>query len=342
MSTREVAIRQTFALLRRGIVRGGDLDELVQGIAQATGSIGLSLGSGFGFVPESRAVDIPPEWMEEHRADIQLDPAPAFLEAHGPFAVYNVARHAKREEERWPLLRAFRRRFTDAAIMKPRGGASPLYMAAYRPRGTASFDERELALLGALVPWLALAFETRTAVEAFNAPRDEREGDALARMGAFAVLGPRSERARFSPAAERLLAERFGEFGARGRRVVAAAIRLGFERFVAGAGQRRFLLRGDVAVELALLPREGADADILARFVAVRSDPPALSPHELILSPRQRAVARRAARGESLPAIARALGISAEVAKTHLKAVYERLGVRSRVELAALYAPLLR
>jgi DNA-binding CsgD family transcriptional regulator len=52
------------------------------------------------------------------------------------------------------------------------------------------------------------------------------------------------------------------------------------------------------------------------------------------LSDRQIAVAEYAAAGATVDEIARALGISSHTVKTHLKTVYERLGVASRVELA--------
>ena len=52
-----------------------------------------------------------------------------------------------------------------------------------------------------------------------------------------------------------------------------------------------------------------------------------------VLTPRQRAVAEAAARGDTLPQIAEELGVGFETVKSHLKAVYERLDIASRTEL---------
>lgn len=55
------------------------------------------------------------------------------------------------------------------------------------------------------------------------------------------------------------------------------------------------------------------------------------------LSPRQRQVAVRLASGASDGAIARALGITVNTVKTHVRAVLEKLNVRSRREVAYVY-----
>lgn len=53
-----------------------------------------------------------------------------------------------------------------------------------------------------------------------------------------------------------------------------------------------------------------------------------------LLTPRQRAIASMAARGDSNLEIARALGISINTVKARLKDAFERLDVTSRIELA--------
>jgi DNA-binding CsgD family transcriptional regulator len=58
-------------------------------------------------------------------------------------------------------------------------------------------------------------------------------------------------------------------------------------------------------------------------------------PVELELTPAQREVARSAARGATVNEIAKHLNRSPETIRSHLRAVYERLDVASRVELAA-------
>ena len=59
---------------------------------------------------------------------------------------------------------------------------------------------------------------------------------------------------------------------------------------------------------------------------------------EEVLTPRGREVAELAARGLTTHEIGRALGVSANTAKKHLRIVYERLGVSTRAELAGTLA----
>lgn len=58
------------------------------------------------------------------------------------------------------------------------------------------------------------------------------------------------------------------------------------------------------------------------------------------LTPAEAAVARRAARGEGLRAIALALGIQHSTARSHLNRVFQKAGVRRQAELAWLVAHL--
>lgn len=66
-----------------------------------------------------------------------------------------------------------------------------------------------------------------------------------------------------------------------------------------------------------------------------RSDP---TPAERLLSPAQLQVARRAAEGATLKEIAQALDRSIDTVRTHLREVYLRLHVASRIELARVLA----
>ena len=61
-------------------------------------------------------------------------------------------------------------------------------------------------------------------------------------------------------------------------------------------------------------------------------------PRPLPLTPRQLEVARLAAAGKTHKEIAAALGMRAETARTHLKNIYRRLDVASRVDLADVVA----
>jgi DNA-binding CsgD family transcriptional regulator len=71
------------------------------------------------------------------------------------------------------------------------------------------------------------------------------------------------------------------------------------------------------------------------RYLVHLEDSPLPTLHPLAqLSPTQRNIAMQAAGGATLDEIAMQLARSTETVRTHLRAVYLRLGVRSRVELA--------
>ena len=68
----------------------------------------------------------------------------------------------------------------------------------------------------------------------------------------------------------------------------------------------------------------------------VCDDDAAITPAEHLLTPRQREVARLAARGDTVADIALTLSLSKITVRTHIKAIYRRLGVANRGELAVL------
>jgi DNA-binding CsgD family transcriptional regulator len=58
------------------------------------------------------------------------------------------------------------------------------------------------------------------------------------------------------------------------------------------------------------------------------------------LTEAEAAVAQRIARGEGLPVVAAALGVSPSTARTHLKHTFDKTGTHRQAELAALLARL--
>lgn len=68
------------------------------------------------------------------------------------------------------------------------------------------------------------------------------------------------------------------------------------------------------------------------------TSPPELSPDHL-LTARQREVVETAVLGATVTEIAQALRLSPDTVRSHLKDIYRRLGIASRVELAAVLAP---
>ncbi|MCK6547821.1 LuxR C-terminal-related transcriptional regulator [Myxococcota bacterium] len=98
--------------------------------------------------------------------------------------------------------------------------------------------------------------------------------------------------------------------------------------------------RSEDAVASALLARADAhivrlDGDGAIRYlVSLRPVEPVSISALAQLSPAQRAIARHAASGASIPEIARALDRSANTVHSQLRQIYRRLDVSSRVELA--------
>lgn len=113
------------------------------------------------------------------------------------------------------------------------------------------------------------------------------------------------------------------------------------------AGTRWLSRRRRRALALEIGQREGVLGGAHLRLLAcdqgplltavVIAEPCALPrvPVEALLSANQRTVARYASAGATMAETGRAMGISTETARSHLKAVYRRLDVGSRVELAA-------
>ncbi|MFC7738275.1 helix-turn-helix transcriptional regulator [Roseomonas sp. GCM10028921] len=58
------------------------------------------------------------------------------------------------------------------------------------------------------------------------------------------------------------------------------------------------------------------------------------------LTEAEAAVAQHVARGEGLPVVAAALGVSSSTARTHLKHTFDKTGTHRQAELAALLARL--
>lgn len=80
----------------------------------------------------------------------------------------------------------------------------------------------------------------------------------------------------------------------------------------------------------------GASVRYLVTLEAIVA--PELSP-DLLLTPRQREVADYACVGATAREIGETLGLSSETVRDHLKEIYRRLGIASRVELVHLLRP---
>lgn len=80
---------------------------------------------------------------------------------------------------------------------------------------------------------------------------------------------------------------------------------------------------------------DGSDHAV-AFLITVTPAAPAVEDPSLRLTPRQRAVAEYAAAGATAREIAGALSLTHDTVRDHLKEIYRRLGIASRVELALL------
>lgn len=340
----ERAFAACLALLRRGILSGGDASEYLDVFGRAIGAVGVSLAEGFRFAVGGALRDLPAEWPATHAAVRHEDPSPRWLDASGPYAVYSVERQTPGDAwRRSALLDAFDKAgFRDGAITRI-GSARRgwLYLAAYRPRPLEGFDDTALSRLMALLPWMDLAFGPSRARRALDASPYETHRQALSRLGTYAIVDPAGRAATYwSPRARALLAATFDGFGERMQARFEGMLRDAYRRFVEGRGPRSVRVHAMLDVELGLYPQPGKDALILASVTS----PPAAhaaaveNAFEELLSPRQREVARRAASGASIPSIARAISTKPDTVKEHLGEVYRRLGVASRAELAVLYA----
>jgi DNA-binding NarL/FixJ family response regulator len=102
------------------------------------------------------------------------------------------------------------------------------------------------------------------------------------------------------------------------------------------AGVRGFAHKGQQASEiLALLHRVHAGEQVVdRRLVRHRSGRPRSQAHRVaqFLTPREREVLTRLARGESTAALAKAMGVTRSTARSHVQSVLTKLGVHSQRE----------
>ncbi|WP_030169220.1 response regulator [Spirillospora albida] len=101
------------------------------------------------------------------------------------------------------------------------------------------------------------------------------------------------------------------------------------------AGVRGFAHKGQQAGDiLALLTRVEAGEVVAERRPPTGADRPRSEAHRVarFLTPREREVLTRLARGESTQALARAMGVTRSTARSHVQSVLTKLGVHSQRE----------
>lgn len=192
------------------------------------------------------------------------------------------------------------------AMNVARGGVFVGSISVFR-RGERPFDDGELQAAN------RIARRIRRHLEA----ADAREARAGRTTGAHV----------FSPDGDL----RFSTWGEVADEALQGAMAQAVEQFVAGTG------RSDLVVSGQLLSMDRMDGDEgPAVLVTTQAVAPMVVADPMLLSPLKRRIVGYAIQGATVPEIARAIGRSPETVRSHLKRIYEQLGVGSRVELAEI------
>ncbi len=224
------------------------------------------------------------------------------------------------------------------------------------------FSNPELAALRYLLPHLATAMETHRRLSLVDTYSQGLKS-ALEQIDRGVILADRHLKIHFANrAAERMFSSAGHIVSVKGRLCARKpedqrSIQLAATRASVGipAQQLSRIVIGESATgegcELSVAPAIGAGhgsacpaANIIVCIRPVRRMPKALPMNLLVkefgLTPTEARVAQLAGTASQLPAIADSLGITRNTAKTHLKAIYAKLGVHSQVELVRHLMPL--
>ena len=329
-----MALRTLLALLRRGIANAEDVAEVTALVMRALDVQGVSFGPGFGFSQLASVRNVDDGWRAFHTRHREHDPSPRFLERSGglPFRVMTDSTPEQRRHVMHRGLISFG--FADAAVTMYEGLGTRHYMALYRAKGARIFDEDDALLLQLLEPHLTRSLGTGLAMAAVRGGRD----------GPFPIgwVDLPARVFHIAPGAATELLTHLGLENSRARSrwsamLVERANRMGSSAPAPLVVSARHRLESAVVDPMRSGPRtrQGVERRV---FFALCSRPPTATDEDLLwlLTPSQRAVATRVAAGEMLPRVAKDLGITYETARTHLREVYRRLGIRGRTELRAL------
>lgn len=331
-----MALRKLLAFLRRGIAESDDVAELTLLIVRTLDVQGVSFGPGFGFSRLVHVRNVDEDWRAFHTRHQSDDPSPAFLDRSGglPFRVMTDSTPAQR---RMPLHRGLVRfGFADAAVTRYDGLGVRHYMAVYRERGAHTFDDDDALLAQLLEPHITRSLGTGLATAAIRGGADapipvgwvDLPGRTFHPATDLATallvhLGLETEHARSRFAA--MLIDRASRH-ANAPPPLVVSVRHRLEGAIVDPKRSGPRTRREIAqrVFFALCPRppNATDDDLL-----------------WLLTPSQRAIAKRVAAGEMLPRVAKELGITYETARTHLREVYRRLDIHGRTELRERLSP---
>jgi hypothetical protein len=171
-------LRTLLRLLDRGIVSGGDADEMIHLLRGALSLSGVVVTDDWSYLGWNRSDGITREWMQTYETVSDHDPTATLLTQEPAGRWWLLHRDAAPDEMRTPLYDAFQEHdFVDAAVCRlPSPIAGQLVLGFYRHRGLAHFDEDDRLWLSLLAPHLQGALGTRRVLAACDASPNERRG----------------------------------------------------------------------------------------------------------------------------------------------------------------------
>ncbi len=318
-------------MLGRGMTTRESTEEVFESVLRLFDATGIVLAEGWNAPVWHLSIGVPEDWIRDHTRLSEQDPSRKFLLESPTGTWWWAEKHSSKVEKRLEIWRCFRRAgLRDAMVTRL---ANPfrdnIVFAVYR--SGRPFSAREAAAFDLLYPHLSGAAASRRASLLID-------GNTLGRSACVEVAFP-SCAVVIDAHARRLIGRavdvRTGEAWRRVERAIAEAAR---RSMLAGIGGRTQFLWPGLAIDFSEIP---ARAQERIRFVgllleegdshpAVEAVPGLVS---TLLSPRQLAAARAFGAGVTLPEVARRLGVGVETARSHVRAAYEKLGVRTRAEL---------
>lgn len=335
-----VAVRK---LLERGVVTGGDGEELSCGLRKLFDLQAIALAQDFSLAGWHIGIDIPDAWAGLHQRYVHQDPSVRKLGAAPIGETFLIDRDCSATEKDVDLYWHLRDQgMFDGLIARVHNPfVDDLAIVMYRANGAPPFNENDEEVFRALYPHLASGLAARRALAALSEPASEGMRAMLRRVDGHAFLSFPSGVIAWSQPARELwqhVLDIDGEAGwRRAERMLQASARQ-FHAAWQWGGRSQSLFPG-LRIEWASVPpRRGEQRRLLALMTREPAASESPSPLESLLTPRQRVVARAATAGKTASEIAGDLDISTETVRWTMREVYRRLGVHRRAELVAALA----
>ncbi len=334
-------LRPLVALLRRGLVTRGDVDEFMHLLRVAVRADAIVADTGWGFEDGRCHLDVPADWRELYDRErfMECDPALAKLTTAPLGTWYVGSRDSPTSYFGSQMEAAFVDQFKEVAVTRVSGALDEkIAVVVYRERAARAFSDDEIALLELLSPHFHRGLGGATARRALRMGPGGALHDVLDGADGTAMVSLRDGSVTWSATAREMWRRRLAvttraELERVGRMVHRAALRC-----LDAVGPPECTLPGGVRATVvstsedeALVVFQKIETPVAVPGTSV------LAPVEELLTPRQREVARALARGVSVGRIAADLGLHVETVRDHRDAVYRRLCIGSRAELAALF-----